>query len=51
MVVSSPCRVLIFQEISYHYVPCRIVSHVVPVSVLHRLGYGVLIQITLSGLQ
>ena len=36
MVVFPQYRVLVFQEIPYCCVLCRIVSHVIPVSMLHR---------------
>jgi hypothetical protein len=43
MVISSPCRVLVFQEMSYHHVSCRIVSRIVPVSII--LSYLVALEI------
>ena len=36
MVISSPCRILVFQEISYRRVLCHIVSRVVPISMFHN---------------
>ena len=35
MVIFPQCRVLVFQEMLSHYVPCCIVSHVISVSMLH----------------
>ena len=45
MIVSPWCRVLVFQEMPYRCIPCRIVSHVVPVSVLHRFQFQTLCSI------